>query len=227
MNWRRLNNVLHRDIGYLCVGLTLAYGVSGIAVNHRADWNPNYALARTTQRIAPIHAANREAAVADALRQLQVAEPPRNAFRPDPETLRLFFSDRTYSIDLPSGAVVVEASRTRPVLYEFNQLHLNTPKGVWTAIADVYALGLVGLALTGMFVLKGRTGIAGRGAWLVSTGVLLPLIYWIWIGSGLSTVDGMEGGRGVMGGRRDRERSRVEAFVPETADAAAAPASPP
>jgi hypothetical protein len=60
-----------------------------------------------------------------------------------------------------------------------NQLHLNAPKGVWTIIADVYAIGLIVVALTGMFVLKGRTGITGRGAWLVAAGILLPLAYWL------------------------------------------------
>ena len=40
--WRRWNNILHRDIGYLAVGLTVVYAISGVAVNHRADWNPSY-----------------------------------------------------------------------------------------------------------------------------------------------------------------------------------------
>jgi hypothetical protein len=60
-----------------------------------------------------------------------------------------------------------------------NQLHLNAPKGAWTIIADIYAIGLIVMALTGMFVLKGRTGITGRGAWLVGAGVLLPVLYWL------------------------------------------------
>lgn len=223
MNWRRINNILHRDIGYLSVGLTLAYGISGLAVNHRADWNPDYRQERTTHQIAPIQATDRDGAVAEALRQLQVTETPRNAFRPDPETLQIFFEQRTYNIDLPTGAVVVEASRPRPVLYEFNQLHLNTPKGLWTLIADVYAVALVGLAITGMFVLKGRTGLWGRGAWLVGVGILIPLVYWVWIGSRGPTGEGMGGGGRGMGGRHGREQGRVERVAP---DGAAAPATP-
>ncbi len=179
MNWRRLNNVLHRDIGYLAVGLTLAYGISGLALNHKADWNPNYRVRKTTAQIAPVQAADRDAIVREALDRLGLTDEPRNAFRPDPDTLRLFFKERTYSIDLPTGLVLIEDVKPRPVLFEMNQLHLNTPKKLWTFVADVYAVALIVLALTGMFVLKGRTGLAGRGAWLVSAGIALPVLYWL------------------------------------------------
>jgi len=60
---------------------------------------------------------------------------------------------------------------------EMNQMHLNTPKRLWTVVADVYAVGLIVLAITGMFV--GKTGITGRGAWLTGAGVLLPVAYWV------------------------------------------------
>ncbi|MEI6669779.1 MAG: PepSY-associated TM helix domain-containing protein [Acidobacteriota bacterium] len=178
MNWRHLNTVLHRDIGYLAVGLTVVYGVSGVAVNHKADWNPSYAVEKTARRIDPIAATERAEIIREALRKLSLSEQPRNAFRPNPETLQLFFRQQIYSIDLPTGNVIVEQSRSRPVLFEMNQMHLNTPKRIWTFIADLYAIALVVLAITGMFVLKGKLGITGRGAWLTSMGVMLPVVYW-------------------------------------------------
>ena len=180
MNWRRLNNVLHRDIGYLAVGLSIVYGVSGVAVNHKADWNPSYRVGKTFQQIDPVAAGDRDGMVREALEKLGIDQAPRSAFRPNPETLQLFFRQATYSIDLPSGAVVIEAARARPVLFEFNQLHLNTPKRLWTVVADLYAVALIALAVTGIFVLKGRTGITGRGAWLTAIGVLLPALYWVY-----------------------------------------------
>lgn len=180
MNWRHLNNVVHRDVGYLAVGLTIVYAVSGVALNHVRDWNPSYRLERSFRTIAPIEATGRDAIVAEARRKLELDEPPRNAFRPDPETLRLFYAQHTYSIDLPTGAVLVERTRTRPVLFEMNQMHLNAPKRVWTFVADLYAVALVALAFTGLFVLKGRAGIRGRGAWLTGIGALLPVAYWLY-----------------------------------------------
>ena len=38
---------------------------------------------------------------------------------------------------------------------------------------------LIGMALTGQFIVKGRYGLAGRGKWLVGVGALIPLAYWL------------------------------------------------
>jgi hypothetical protein len=179
VRWHRLNVVLHRDIGYLAFGLTIVYAVSGLAVNHRADWNPSVSTARVAMQIDPIVSTGREAIVSEALARLKLSEPPRSTFQPDPDTLRVFMPDATYSIDLPTGAVVAERNRQRPVLFEFNQLHLNTPKGIWTVIADLYAIALLVIAVTGLFVLKGRHGITRRGGWLTAAGVLGPGAYWL------------------------------------------------
>lgn len=179
MNWRHLNNVLHRDIGYLAVGLSIVYGVSGVAVNHKGDWNPSYAVRKTALRIEPVAATERAEIVREVLAKLAVGEQPRNAFRPNPATLQVFFKERTFSVDLPTGNVIVEQAHPRPVLFEMNQMHLNTPKRIWTILADLYAVSLIVLAVTGMFVLKGRLGITGRGAWLTGAGVLIPVAYWV------------------------------------------------
>ncbi|MEK7239068.1 MAG: hypothetical protein AAB224_00640 [Gemmatimonadota bacterium] len=77
--WRRWSIVLHGDVGYLAVAMTLAYAISGIAVNH---------------------------------------------------------------------------------------------------IADIYALALILLAVTGLFVIKGKQGITRRGGWLTAAGTLVPVGYW-------------------------------------------------
>ena len=42
MNLSKLNRITHRDIGYLIAGLTIIYAISGIALNHKNNWNPNY-----------------------------------------------------------------------------------------------------------------------------------------------------------------------------------------
>ena len=70
MRWRHLFRVVHRDIGYVAVALTLAYGLSGIAVNHIDDWNPNYSYAERSIDIGALPAgslADKEAYVVTKL----------------------------------------------------------------------------------------------------------------------------------------------------------------
>ena len=69
------------------------------------------------------------------------------------------------------------ASRT--VIRESNFLHLNAPKKVWTYVADVFAVALAFLAISGLFMIKGKNGITGRGAWMTALGILLPIIFLI------------------------------------------------
>ncbi len=180
MKWRKWNNILHRDIGYLIAGLTLIYGISGLAVNHIGDWNPNFKIEKSLLTIAPVTATEREDMVTEVVDKLKLTELPKDSFRPDELTLELFYEEKTYSVDIPTGNVIVENTIPRRVLYEMNQLHLNSPKGIWTYIADLYAVSLIFVAITGLFVLKGKTGIKGRGAWLTAIGVLIPSLYWVY-----------------------------------------------
>ena len=179
--WRRWNAALHRDIGFLAVGLTLVYALSGLAVNHMAHWNPNYRHVVKTFEIGPLDkewAEDRLAA--ETLARLRVEARPRAAFQPDEDTLEIFMKEGKYAGDLPTGKVLFEANLPRPVLMAVNRLHLNAPKRAWTWIADLYALSLMALALTGLFILKGPKGIQGRGAWLTALGCAVPLGYWGW-----------------------------------------------
>ena len=79
-------------------------------------------------------------------------------------------------IDLAGGTVVYERVAERTILKGMNDLHLNRAGRLWTWLADIYAVALGLLALTGLFVLTGKQGIKGRGAWLTGIGVLVPVI---------------------------------------------------
>jgi hypothetical protein len=65
------------------------------------------------------------------------------------------------------------------VFFESNYLHYNTPRGLWTWFADIFAGALILLAISGLFILKGKKGITGRGAWLTGIGILIPAIFLI------------------------------------------------
>ncbi len=42
--WRKWNRAVHRDFGYFFFGMVIIYALSGIAINHLDDWNPNYVV---------------------------------------------------------------------------------------------------------------------------------------------------------------------------------------
>ena len=179
--WRRWNAATHRDVGYVTVALTLAYAISGLAVNHIASWNPNYSKVKEVRQIQPLSRTDStEVLVRSAQAQLKPEGKFKSAFQPDDDTLQLYYDRITYAVDLPTGKVLVEAVRPRPVLYAMNQLHLNAPKRLWTLIADLYAVALIVLAGTGLFIIKGPKGFFGRGLWLTGAGAAVPVLYWLW-----------------------------------------------
>jgi len=182
VRWRRWNNVLHRDIGYLGVGLTLVYVVSGVAVNHIGDWNPSYAIERREVLVGPLAGVDvgADSSVRATLVRLGLAPSYRTTFRTDSATRRVFLADGIVDLHLRTGKATVEIVRRRPVFQAVNFLHLNHPKKLWTWVADLYAVALGVLTVTGLFVLKGKTGITGRGAWLTAIGVAVPLLF-LWI----------------------------------------------
>lgn len=182
MRWRRFNNIIHRDLGYLCFGLTIIYAVSGLAVNHIADWNPNYRIERLQTQIDP--AAVEDLAGLDRvqtiLELLDEKGQLKNSHQVNNETLLIFVKNNNISVNLATGIVTQEKSFPRKILYEMNFLHINHAKKMWTWFADIYAISLGLLAITGLFVLRGKKGITGRGAWLTGTGILVP-IFFLWL----------------------------------------------
>lgn len=174
--FRRVCRFLHREFGFLAVGLTLVYAVSGIAVNHVDAWNPNYRLGQSTLEIGGLDpgAADLEA---QALRRLAPPEPVKATWRSAPDRLLVIVEGATYEIELPGGRTLRRGHVERPFFFDLNYLHLNHAKGAWTWVADAYAGILALLALTGLFLVQGRRGLAGRGGVWLAIGILLPLAW--------------------------------------------------
>jgi hypothetical protein len=174
--WRKWNNILHRDIGYLVVGMTLIYALSGIALNHLRDWNPSYQVTNeTVQWEGPLPSGeiSRDAVLA-FLERHDARGRYKSHYWPAPDQLKIFLESGNVVIDAATGAGRMETLARRPIFFEVNFLHYN-PKGLWTWFSDLYCGALILVAITGLFVLKGRKGITGRGAWLTAVGVVIPL----------------------------------------------------
>ena len=179
LRWRPWLRAIHRDVGYVAVGLTFIYALSGLAVNHLTDWSDGDASFKTYSRTHEFGPLNGEdQAIADDLRRrLAIKETPREVYRAAPDQLEVLFDKRTLHVDPTSGKVVDEGQEPRFLLRVANWLHLNRGKKAWTYIADAYAGGLMFLALSGMFMIAGKKGLIGRGAILVLLGIAIPVLY--------------------------------------------------
>ncbi|MBM3458825.1 MAG: hypothetical protein FJX77_09880 [Armatimonadetes bacterium] len=180
--WRPALRALHRDAGYLAVGLTIVYAVSGLAVNHIGHWDPDFVSFRREHQLPPPLPAGTEDLAAAVRTQLGIRETPREVFRAGPDRLDLLFDRRTLHVNPRTGRVLEQGQKSRFFLHLANWLHLNRGKQAWRIIADLYALFLLFLALSGMFMLAGRAGMKGRGGWLVLLGAAVPVLYVVFSG---------------------------------------------
>jgi hypothetical protein len=173
---RPLLRALHRDAGYLAVGLTCVYALSGIAVNHVKDWDPNFDNYERTHELGALH--GDDAAIAKAVTtRLQIHETPRDVYRSDEDQLDITFDKRSLHVTPATGEVLEQGQEPRLFLRAANYLHLNRGKKAWTYAADAYAFVLLGLSLSGVFMLPGRRGLFGRGIFFVLLGAAVPIAY--------------------------------------------------
>ena len=182
--FRRVCLWLHRELGFLAVGLTLVYAISGLAVNHVHHWDANYLRSQALERIEPPGTGETAVVTPLVLARLGLdgsnpkAEPVKSTWRSGPEFLEVFLEGgNSIAVNLATGELLRQNVDRRPWLYEMNFMHLNKGKGVWTGVADVYAGIVIVLALSGIFLVRGRKGLIGRGGVLMLIGILLPVIY--------------------------------------------------
>jgi hypothetical protein len=187
---RRFARALHRDLGFFAAGLTGIYALSGLAVNHIEDWDPNFAH---TDRSAPfaLSAADGHLAETDltldaaararlgtlALEAAGWPAPARETFASGPANLDVVHARGTLYVDLTRGQLREVSERERLLLRVANWLHLNRGKRAWTYIADAYAITLLLLVATGFALPPGRRGLLGRGGVVALAGAAVPALY--------------------------------------------------
>jgi len=174
--WRAWLRAIHRDIGYLAVGFTVLYALSGIAMNHIDDWDPNFHASETTHKITPIpdelsdaDATQRIAAAAGVTGKLE------DTFRAGDE-VRLTYTNGS-KVTAIGDTVTVQLRRDRLFFRVADWLHATRGKQAWKFIADAYAALLLYLAISGIFMIRGRLGLRWRGATLIVVGLAAPIGY--------------------------------------------------
>jgi hypothetical protein len=180
--WRPWLRAFHRDAGYLVVGLTFVYAISGLAINHLHQWNPNFVEYQSFHDLGGPLPDDDDEAVAMVLDRLGIDSKPRDAYRAAPTQIEIEFDTRMLHVQTDTGKIQEEGSKPRFFLRVANWLHYNRSKASWTYVADGYAILLLFLATSGMFMLKGRKGLIGRGGILVLAGIAVPIFYVVWSG---------------------------------------------
>ena len=178
--WRVWVRHIHRDVGYLAVGLTIVYALSGIAVNHIEDWDPNFRQVDAMHTLSAPLPDNDLALAVEVFRRLGIDKRPNaeDIYRTTDTDIEIYVGKRTLRIDQEQQVIFDEgASEPRLFFHLANWLHLNRGKAAWTYFADGYAVFLLFLAISGMFMLPGRRGLIGRGGILVLVGLSVPLLY--------------------------------------------------
>lgn len=172
-----LNRSLHRDIGYLSIGFTIIFALSGLALNHRDDWNPNYNITRVAKSVK-LEAPTDEDILREAKTLFGIQTTLKGSFWVNPNELKMFFPHETTVIYFKDkNEFLYEDIKPRFLLRGFNGLHVNELKSYWIVASDIYSVFLLYLALSALFMVKGRKGILGRGGILAIIGIIIPAIF--------------------------------------------------
>lgn len=201
--WRPWLRSIHRDFGYFGVGLTLVYALSGLAVNHIADWDPSFNQISETHRLPAPLPPDANASSKRVLSALNITEAPREVYAAAEDAVDIVFDRRTLHVTPSTGVVVEEGQSPRWFLRAANWLHLNRGKKAWTYVADTYAVILLYLAISGLFMIPGRKGLVGRGAVIALLGAAVPVGYVV-LSGGPEAKNGSQPPASVEGSRPAR-----------------------
>ncbi|MBM3404456.1 MAG: hypothetical protein FJY10_06155 [Bacteroidetes bacterium] len=176
---RRWNNAVHRDLGYFFFGMTIIYALSGIILNHfkSGDFkHPDYSFSQKifTAQLPPPGLSEKDY-VLSVLSQVGERENYKSHVS-GKGYLNVFIHYGSVYIDLNTREAELQKKTPRYVLKEFNLLHYNSIRKLFTWYSDLYAVSLILLAITGLFILRGKNGILGRGAWLTAAGIIIPAL---------------------------------------------------
>lgn len=178
--WRKWSRIIHRDLSFFFSGMVLIYAISGIVMNHRDTINPNFSIERQAYTIQQKWADKTEVTPAEVLSLLTPLGEEDNYTKhyfPQPEVMKVFLKGGSnLQVNIRTGEAVYESITRRPVIGALAKLHYNPGKW-WTTFADLFAVGLILITLTGLIMIKGNKGVIGQGGIELAAGILIPLLF--------------------------------------------------
>ena len=176
--FRKWNRILHRDLGYFFFGITIIYAISGIALNHKKHWNPNYAITYrdVTVKDTVSKTSVSETWVVNLLKIYNEEDHYKKFYFPNEHTLKIFIDNGGVTIDLKTGKGYLEKLTKRPFFFQINFLHYNPGKW-WLWFSDIFCVALVIIAVSGLFIIaKSKNSLSHRGWWFILLGLLIPIL---------------------------------------------------
>lgn len=181
---RRWSRTLHRDLSYIFVGVLLVYAATGFMLNHKNDFNSNYAIEQHRYTIENVPAEIDDDYAASLLDRWGERENYTAWYDSDDESFTVFVRGGSTLLvkrkmdDRTKGEAVYNSVKKRPVLSSLNRLHYN-PSRYWTIFSDIFLASLVVIVLTGLIMVKGKNGLWGRGGVELLIGIAIPILFMI------------------------------------------------
>nr|WP_242034410.1 PepSY-associated TM helix domain-containing protein [Dysgonomonas sp. BGC7] len=181
---RKWSRTIHRDLSFFFSGIIVIYAISGIALNHKRDFNPSYSISRQELTLSgkfPMAPNINEQAVNSLLKQIDEQNAYAKHYYYEEQKMKVFLKGgSSLDVNMNTGNAIYEKLQKRPILNTFNRLHMN-PNRWWTWFSDIFAISLLIITVTGIIMLKGPKGFWGRGGIEFGIGILIPILFLLFL----------------------------------------------
>ncbi|MDD4696287.1 MAG: hypothetical protein PHR52_01985 [Fermentimonas sp.] len=156
--------VLHRDIGFITLGLTLVYALSGVILVYR---NTNFLMSEKTT----VKQLKQDLSAKDLSEQLLI----RNFQILKEEGDMIYFKDGSYNTT--TGEATISRKEYPDILNKLVNFHKITGNNKWSFFSTIYGILLLFLAVSSLFMYKFRSKKSKRGIALTGLGIALTIAF--------------------------------------------------
>ena len=182
---------LHRDLGYFVIGLTLIYTITGFILSGRdLGWMEQTYIyeqnlsqniskdefikklkktMKNTEIVTDIH---------PAIMKYSIKKIKSFEFKKEEENVLYFkYKANIIKYNKISGDMIFEIHSYPGFLKKFITAHKSKQKDVWFYLAIMYSIVLSFLAISAMFMVKGKYSFPRRGVFIMLSGIALVIAF--------------------------------------------------
>ncbi|NVJ53771.1 MAG: hypothetical protein HWD90_08735 [Campylobacteraceae bacterium] len=183
----------HRDLGYLVIGITIVYSISGIILSVRDLhlFEKEYILNTTIEKNIKEEELQNKLISAFSKSEEKKSLPAHINKKSILNSFKLLENNNEFTKyqisrkkDMKfityyktSGEVIYSISGYPTFINTFIKAHKSSTKDKWSYLALVYSLILFFLAISAIFMVKGKYGFKQRGIYLTLLGIALIVIF--------------------------------------------------